>query len=330
MVSKKSPSKELTLSQVIQGFIIQRRVRLSANTLADYQNTFKKLQNHLGADTIFRTITADDIAEFLDDLAHTPRAPNSPIARAAQVLSGKTLLNIHTGLSALWTWAVAEGLAEEHIIRHVPAPKAEERVIVPFSKDDFAALLKATKASQSYQRNGKTMSNARPSAHRDEAILRLLIDTGMRASELCTLTFRDLDMDNHRVKVYGKGAKERILPFGDRTAKALWRYRAHLTHDLPSDFIFTVSDSDKKPLERRVLARLLKRLGERAGVPDCHPHRFRHTFATNFLRNGGDIYTLKAMLGHTSLDMVMHYLSIIQADVENVHRRASPVDNWGI
>jgi integrase/recombinase XerD len=73
---------------------------------------------------------------------------------------------------------------------------------------------------------------------------------------------------------------------------------------------------------------LLTRMGKRAGVPDCHPHRMRHTFALEFLRGGGDVFSLQKLLGHSTLDMVRNYVAIAQVDVQNAHRRASPVDRW--
>ena len=73
---------------------------------------------------------------------------------------------------------------------------------------------------------------------------------------------------------------------------------------------------------------LVRRLGKRADIAKVFPHKFRHTFATTYLRSGGDIYTLQALLGHSSLDMVRHYVRIAELDIENAHRKASPVDNW--
>jgi len=130
--------------------------------------------------------------------------------------------------------------------------------------------------------------------------------------------------------VYGKGTKERILAIGRRTCKAIWRYLATREDYLPSDPLFAQHDDLTKPLSRRALHTLISRIGERAQIQGVHPHRFRHTFAIIFLRNGGDIYSLQAMLGHTGLDMVREYLAIVEADVANAHRKASPIDNWGI
>jgi integrase/recombinase XerD len=76
------------------------------------------------------------------------------------------------------------------------------------------------------------------------------------------------------------------------------------------------------------LLQLIRRLGDRAGVNHAHPHRFRHTFAINFLRNGGNAFVLQMLLGHSTMEMVKRYLALAQADAQATHRRASPVANW--
>lgn len=83
-----------------------------------------------------------------------------------------------------------------------------------------------------------------------------------------------------------------------------------------------------RPLTHSALRKRLLLIGNRVGVPDARPHRFRYTFAIQYLRNGGDVFTLQSLLGHSTMSMVQHYLKLAQVDVENAHRRASPVDNW--
>ena len=188
-------------------------------------------------------------------------------------------------------------------------------------------MLAACDRSRSYVRPGKRKcDHERPTALRDQAIIKLLVDTGVRASELCALRIRDLDMTNLRVKVMGKGSKERLLAINARTAQAIWRYLATREDRRPVDPLFATRSGQL--LDRHNLRHMLKRSGERAGVSGVTVHRFRHTFAIQFLRNGGNMEALKEMLGHSTFEMVERYLHIVQADIDNVHRTASPGGNW--
>jgi site-specific recombinase XerD len=81
-------------------------------------------------------------------------------------------------------------------------------------------------------------------------------------------------------------------------------------------------------MTREYLRQLLHRLGVRAGISKVHPHRYRHTFSINYLRNGGNVFTQKELLGHSDLEMTEKYVRIAQVDAAKGHRKAGPVDNW--
>ncbi len=319
---------ELSLSKAIEGFKLQKRAQqLSEHTLTDYDNALTKLTRFLG-NPEFRAITIEDIQRFLTYLSTEPQTPGGVVKRKAKPLSKKSVLNVHTALSALWTWAVDEGIADTHLIRAIKRPKPEGRAINPLTRDDTAALLDACEHQRSYVRRSTVVTNTRCTAIRDVAIVHLMLDTGIRVSELCDATLSDLDMKNHRLKVFGKGSKERMLPIGRRTTAAIWKYLATRPEAQSHDPLFCQNQDDTLPLTRRGLLTLLTNIGNRAGIEGVHPHRLRHTFAINFLRNGGSIYALQAILGHSSLDMVKRYLAIVQSDIENAHKQASPMDNW--
>jgi site-specific recombinase XerD len=303
---------KITYTQAIGGFELACLARrLSPHTVQDYQNTFRKFAAFLGADPPLEKITPRQVQEFL----------------AGQPVSAKTVLNYHTGLSALWTWAVVENITKVHILRGVERPRPETRAIVPFTESDLQALLGSLSTARTYRRPGKRPSTHRlPNQERNRAMILLLLDTGLRAEELCSLSIHQLDLRNRRVKVFGKGAKERILPFSPSTGSALWRYLSPRREESAGARLFVTQDG--RPLTRSRLGKQLESIGQRAGVLDVHPHRFRHTFAILYLRNGGDPWSLQAMLGHTTMDMVRKYLAIAQADLEARHQVASPVANW--
>jgi integrase/recombinase XerD len=283
----------LTISKAIEGFILEKEAqRFSSHTIEGYYYAFGKFLNFLGSEDVFLDdITTNHVKRFLAGLGKSDKSNGSG-------LSDKTLYTIHAYLSSLWTWAVTEGHVDEHIIRKVPAPDPEERAINPFTKRDIAALLEACGRTKPYTRPGKReCSNARPTALRDRTIILVLLDTGVRVSELCNLDVGDIDLKNRRITVFGKGDKERVLSISPATAKVLWRYNnnGERSNALPHEPFFVTVEGTR--MTRRAVSRVLQRIGERGGVSDVHPHRFRHTFAIEFLRNGANIYALQAALG---------------------------------
>lgn len=284
----------IALSRAIEAYFIAAHARqLSAHTLADYDNTFRRFEEFLGRDPALCDIRPADVRAFLS---------------SRNDLSAKTL-RIHTGLSAPWIWAHKEGFVPQQIVRAVDPPRPEEREIVPYTEQEIRAMLAACDQSRSYERSGKRRcNNSRPTAARDKAIVAFLLHTGVRGSELCNLSVRDVRLANQQALVMGKGSKERLVEFSPNAATHLWRYLA--TRDQPADHQSFFVSLDGQSLSRYALRRLICGIGDRAGVPNANVHRFRHTFAIQFLRNQGNIFALERVLGHSTLDMVNRYLRI--------------------
>jgi site-specific recombinase XerD len=328
----------ITFEQAVEGYLLDARARqLSPRTIGDYINSFNHFRRWLdGADPRIAGIDADEIRRFLDWLGNS-RAPHGGAAPRQPVeLSQKSILNIHTALSALWTWATAEGYADDHIVRAVNVKRPDPPAIEPFSRDDVQALLEACDYTDEYDRPGKSpCRNRRPTAARDRALILIFLDTGARNGEICYsprldkpgLLVGQVDRRNLSTKVVGKGSKERVLRISHRTMKAVWEYLLERDDARPDDHLFLSSKGHKRPLTTDACYHLIHRLGERCGI-EAYPHRFRHTFAINFLRNGGKTLELQQFLGHASLKMVKRYVAIAQVDLDEAHKRASPVANW--
>lgn len=324
---------DISIEQAIDGFLMTRQVEgCSPHTLRNYRLDLLRFAQYIGPNTFIRIITPDHIRQFLAWLQTTRLELPGVAPRPAVQLSPKTIRNTHTTLRSFWRWAIAEGYASCNAPAAVRPPQSTQHAIDPLTHDEVIAILRAIDRSQPYH-NCPAMSNSRPLLLRlrDRAIILILLDTGMRASELCALTVADYNPQTGAITVRGKSrrnsghGRQRIVYIESHARKALWQYLMLRQAQPDAPLIATL---DNQPLDRRHLALHLRRLGRRAGVLNLHPHRLRHTFAIEYLRNGGDPYTLQRLLGHSSLDMVRRYLAISQADCATVHRRCSPVENW--
>lgn len=307
---------DITLSQAIAGFLRSKTAAgKSPYTLRNYRTSFAKLQTYLAGDPALTAIDRARLTGFLAWLQEEASAPAGIVPRGPVKLSAKTILNIHTDLSSLWRWAAEEGFVASNIVRSIEPPNPQAPAVDTFTQADSEALLAACAGKDAL-------------AARNHLLILLLLDTGLRAQELCDIRIDDIDMTANKIRVTGKGEKERFVYFGKRTAKALWRQITPRLRDAERR-LFTVGPAaDPRPLNRLVLRMTLLRIGARAGVAHVYPHRFRHTFAITYLRNGGDLFTLQELLGHADLEMVRRYARVAQADCAKAHAKASPVDNW--
>jgi site-specific recombinase XerD len=132
------------------------------------------------------------------------------------------------------------------------------------------------------------------------------------------------------LKVNGKGNKERIVPFGRTTQRALQRYLIRYGPEPKYPEIGNLFLSiEGKPLTKNSMKLIFARLAKQSGVERLHAHLCRHTFATRYLTNSGDLFTLQQILGHSTLEMVRHYVNFAPYQVAAQHQRFSPMDRLG-
>jgi len=310
------------LAHLLTGFYLAKQAEgCSPNTIIEYKKDFAHFARWCEAQgkTDPATMTASDLRGFLAHLRTEPNGHGRPLA-------AKTVYNCWVALRSFYRW-LSEETGKPNPMATVPAPKAPEPVIEPLTREEVAAILKACDGTREANTKGRaTFSMRRDTGLRDRAVVMLLLDSGLRASELCALAVGDIDLATGRIMVHkGKGGKGRIVYLGKMARRAVWKYLAGRKPS-PDEPLFLTREGRALTPDR--LVKLFANLGDRAGVANLHPHRLRHTFATEFLRNGGNLLGLQRLLGHSSLEMVRRYASIAEADLAKAHETGSPADRW--
>jgi integrase/recombinase XerD len=242
--------------------------------------------------TDLSSITAPQVQQFV---SATPSKNTNTRHHRAQIVKG----------FPNWCALDDELGVREKTVRRIEMPKVEQPDVDIFSKADIDKLLRACdKTRQPY---------------RNRAILHILLDTGIRASECCFdsrrpeentgLLWENIVLGRGGesfLMVMGKGRKPRMVGFGEETSQAVRRYMNRERGRSDWDFLFLSREG--RPMSVRMLQQLLGELGKLAGVPNCHAHRFRHTFAINQLLNGTSSLVLMQLMGHSTLDSTKIYI----------------------
>ena len=274
---------------------------LAENTLNAYRRDLEDVDDH------FRDAGGDPLKGTADEY----RAYLQNQTRRGQ--STKTIARRLAAIRVFLRYLLAEGFDFTHVLQQLERPKPERDLPKILSKAQVNQLISAP--------NPKSFLFAR-----DVAILELLYASGLRATELCQLKLRDLNLQVECVRVLGKGMKERIVPLGRAAKEALERYLLDCRPKLqkkPRDVVFLSRSG--KPMERVGLWMLVEKHGRSSGLlKHISPHTLRHCFATHLIGGGADLRIVQELLGHSDIATTQIYTHVDQTRLKAVHEKFHP------
>jgi integrase/recombinase XerD len=304
------------LGNLIQGFILSCQTECKSPRTVEWYTSFlgrfHRFLERSNRPTNVSCLDRSHIREFIRYLQAEARVPHT-----GTPLSTATIQGYIRVLKAFFSWATREEYLKSNPMAAIAMPKSATKIINTFTDEQLAKLTDVCLRSNV---NG----------HRDLTILLLFLDSGLRVSELVGIQLDDVNLREGCITIrQGKGQKERVIPIGSIVQKSLWKYTnlyrpRPITDNITSLFL----TNSGLPLTRNGIQQMMRRLARRAGISGvrCSPHTFRHTFSKRYLTNGGDVFSLQRILGHSSLASVRIYLNLFACDIKKQHVRFSPVD----
>ena len=258
-------------------------------------------------------ITASDLRRFIIALQQRKVWAGLPQTKERK-LSGTTINTYVRGIKGFWSILAKEGIIQDNLMTSVPTPKLPKKIPKIYTEEQLLAVFQAA--------GEDTL---------EQAIIALLLDSGIRLAEIVGLRINALDTRNGRTTVTGKGNKQRYVYFCQETARIINNYLTKTRHKLAKeDDLFLTANAH--PINKKQIQDLLESVGRKAGISErLAPHKLRHTNATLLLKNGMNMEYVKKILGHEDIQTTSQaYLNVADNDVATAHRKASPIANLNI
>jgi site-specific recombinase XerD len=290
------------IQQAYDLFLAEKKINgYSPKTLAFYQDSAGKLLRSIPD---LENMEVARISEFV-----TPYF----LSLQERQISATTRHTYFRGVSAFCRFLHAEGYIDAPV--KLPQIKCPQTAIKPLSVEQMRRAL-------------HVFDIRRFTGLRNQMILLLFLDTGLRLSELAGIQLTSINFEDGFILVQGKGGKERWVPFGKGTAKALWGYikkrEQRVMHGESALFI-TQDGNRLAPRGIQIVFRRLKKVLKLEGVR-FSPHTLRHSFALAYIENGGDPFSLQHILGHSTQTMTAKYINMARRNVKAQHNKFSPGD----
>ncbi len=265
-----------------------------------------------------REIGREEVRQYIRYLQGAPRWPHRPKnGKDLGKLSPSSIQGHVRAIKAFLGWLVEEGYIDSNPLVKFPLPTVPQYVIRTLTLEHIELLLSAIDRTTSL-------------GFMYYCIILVLLDAGMRISELVNIKMTDLDIQQGLVTILGKGQKQRVVPLTRFTLRELLRYIQNFRKNhgfLESPYLFP--DSNGGHISTNGIQQYLRRLAEKAGLKDVKvtPHVFRHTFGTNAAARSVNAFMIKDMMGHSSLQTTNKYIHLQTADIKAQHNRFSLVND---
>jgi len=304
------------LDRLIQSFLLHGDVSgHSPRTISTRRERLAAL-SWFATNRQLETIGLQELRAFFQYMRHGHESAEGlwGLENHKKPLSSGTIKSYHATIRTFFNWLVAEGDLDSSPMERITPPVDRPDQVQPFTDAQLRAMQVA----------------AQKASRREAAVFAVLLDTGIRASELCALTVADADLTDGQLRIRsGKGGKGRSVPISSDAKRALYQWLKERGDAEGIDPLFPSTRGVRagEHMTKEGALKMVGRWGAAAGFQRTRlsPHTFRHTFAVTFLRLGGDVFTLKAILGHESLTMVNRYVALAQADVTRKHAQFSPL-----
>lgn len=294
---------KIRFDEMVQVFTLYCKSKgLADRTLQTYESSLKKLTDYLNRDgTDGEVITSNRLRGF--------------VAEQLEKGLSRSSIAIHMrSVRVFFNFLAREGIVERNPMRNVDTPKVPQSYPKVLSEEQIKRLLKACNRSTWVGTRNYTM-------------LLTFLDTGIRLSELIGLNLEDVNLQNWTIRVRnGKGSKERYVFIGRSLFRALRKWIDARGVSCPDSVFFITRNGHRHDL--RNVERIIERLAQRAKLDGTRvtPHILRHTFATHYIKNGGDPFSLQRILGHSDIKTTMIYVNLAGVGLREAHAKASPVD----
>lgn len=316
--SRKVRFVEVSFQEAVEQFITSKQAEgMRERTINDYKSHIQYFLNFLKeADHVLNSLsdlTPSLIREYILYMKTCTKYKGFGKRERVGGLSPHTINIRIRSLQAMCNFWVKEGYLEESPMKNIRQLKTDNNEVKSFTDEEIRKLLSGL--------------NSRKFAEwRDKILILLLLDTGMRINEACSLKFEDLDTKQSFIFVQAENEKTRrgrIVPVDRKLMSQLIElYEESCSYFGETEFIFM--NAYGEPYNTRTFRKRLERLRKKVGVRKATPHMFRHTFIRDYLLNGGDLFTLQKIVGHSDIQTTKKYVQVDHNHIKQQHEKYSP------